>query len=136
MADSGSSLAAALATVADGPPDRLRGEDYEALRVITAAARERLRLSRIPCVICGGTGQDNSLVAAITPGGKPCPSCGGSGEVWPDELVKVVVLAKRALIQQRGQWAPPVSASIHPIEAQEARAVLDALDLYAKEATK
>jgi len=49
-------------------------------------------LSRQPCKECEGTGTDPDWLESGQPQfDKPkCPSCGGSGTTWPDELIEAV----------------------------------------------
>lgn len=111
----GSSLAAALANV-----DAIGLREFE---VVVAAARKQLKLSRIPCEHCGGTGWINSNVLPYETQAESCPSCGGSGEGWAEELVELVAVAIGRYHQKDSY------------DYRKARGVLDALDLYLKEAT-
>lgn len=113
-------IAAALALLEDCSDHQTPITKIKAARrLVNAAAWERLRLSRTPCETCGGTGNCGRLVddfgydAPVI-----CGSCGGSGEVWPKELIRLL-------------------RNLRPmcnLESEEAIAALDALDLWAKEA--
>lgn len=88
--------------------------DAEETRTVIAAAKERLRLSKVPCETCGGTGQlrdDSPRPGFQTQEVRylPCDACNGAGEVWPAALVEVV------------------REQLESGDADEARALLDAV---------
>lgn len=102
---------------------RLMGASPDLL-TIALAARERLAQLKRDCRDCAGTGEEWASEARVDK--QECFVCGGSGKVYPDELVRIVSMEfAAALASFRSEMMSGVFVELCN---NHAVAVLDALD--------